>query len=1179
MEQVVLIKPNGEEILLDSIVPYIAITKAEQTKQLLGRDDIIISVETSEKLELPIGTKFYFSGDEYSLNVVSKGEKTGNHIFTYDLNFEAPVYDLRRAVFLNIDVNGFYTGPEFDFIGTLSDYGRIIVSSANAQFGDGKWILGDVADNETKTISFSNVTTLGALNQICTEFGVEYSIDLMPGNVRRINLKKVGTFVNIPFEYGYGNGATAIRRLAVTDSRIVNKVYPRGSTENLPYGYRNHATRLQIGDSGSDFIEDAESIARIGIHSAFQIFDEIKPQRVGTVTAIDTDLLTFFDSAMDFDLSEKIGQNTTYLVAGVTAKITFQTGGLAGKQYELNSYDHATKKFKINPVTDQSQFTTPSTEPFLIHVGDKYIITDINMPQSYVDAAEAEVRTKGQVFLDANKDPLVAYAIEADPDYIHSFMGDDSVVALVQVGDTIPIFDEDLGIDKAIRITGFTRDVLDPDIYSFVVADSYDINYIDKQVIADREIETIIRLNDLRDPIRAKQNWRTIQELLGLVFDPEGDYFSDKIKPLSIETTMLSVGAKSQQFILNLVIEPNYKGEQNNVLVNAGTLVHYTIEPEIRTWNIPQQTNSLNSNDPYYIYAKCNRNTSNATILFSRSQIKVDEDGAFFHFLIGVIHSPDPFAKVRFISLTYGTTTINGRFITTGTIVSDDGKTGFNLDNGTIFGKITFRLADGTSKNVADIYQEQKNFATQVTQQLGSMDGLVETWYYAGMPTLGNQPAIAWTSITQKDDHLNDLYYDTSTGKAYRFIKTGTAAYAWNPITDKDITDALAIAQKALDTADGKRRVFVIQPFPPYDVGDLWTNGADLFVCVNAKPQGSSFAMTDWDTATTYDSTATVIEGGLVTTGGIRLVGTDGIINAGITGGDSGNTAIRFWAGASYVNRASAPFKVNQGGEVFARKRIEVMNSSNVGQAGICGANNALDGLVRIWAGSTYENRNTAPFKVDASGAMYATAGLIGDWRIQGGGMINDEGTAYIIGRSGTGVNKTEAMIGPNIFAATLGGKYKGAAKFIANEVNNGGDNIAIYIEAKNATGGGRNYSLYAPDGIAFLGQASINGRASISATLSNEIATVDPAKYDIVYINPQPSGVLRFANSGTFFPVGDGKIIRVVNINNGVTNFGLENIVIGNNLFQLGGGQVVTMSYSSAHGKWFILGIHDNDY
>lgn len=130
------------------------------------------------------------------------------------------------------------------------------------------------------------------------------------------------------------------------------------------------------------------------------------------------------------------------------------------------------------------------------------------------------------------------------------------------------------------------------------------------------------------------------------------------------------------------------------------------------------------------------------------------------------------------------------------------------------------------------------------------VDGAITTWFYDPVPTLDNAPANEWTTKELKDLHLGDLYY-SGEGKAYRFqYNTSTSTYYWNLIEDEDITLALGNAQKAQDTADGKRRVFVIQPTPPYDEGDLWSRGSTLpmLVCVNAKTSGS-FAESDWDYA------------------------------------------------------------------------------------------------------------------------------------------------------------------------------------------------------------------------------------------------------------------------------------------------------------------------------------------
>lgn len=140
----------------------------------------------------------------------------------------------------------------------------------------------------------------------------------------------------------------------------------------------------------------------------------------------------------------------------------------------------------------------------------------------------------------------------------------------------------------------------------------------------------------------------------------------------------------------------------------------------------------------------------------------------------------------------------------------------------------------------------------------GQIDGSIQTYFNPEPPTTGNEPASKWTSDTTKATHLGDLYYDTITGYCYRW-QVYDQGYSWQRITDVDVTKALADAAKAQDTADGKRRVFVATPNPPYDGGDLWVQGStgDIKVCTTAKTGYQSYADGDWTLASKYtDDTA-----------------------------------------------------------------------------------------------------------------------------------------------------------------------------------------------------------------------------------------------------------------------------------------------------------------------------------
>ena len=163
-------------------------------------------------------------------------------------------------------------------------------------------------------------------------------------------------------------------------------------------------------------------------------------------------------------------------------------------------------------------------------------------------------------------------------------------------------------------------------------------------------------------------------------------------------------------------------------------------------------------------------------------------------------------------------------------------------------------------------YELQKNGLNKVENELNSfviatgknlkelqdqVDGTITTWFYSGVPTDVNEPAKDWSTDNEKNNHLGDLYYDKDTGYAYRY-SLDNDVYSWIKITDNDVTQALAIANSAKDTADSKRRVFVVEPTTPYDCGDLWIKDEELYRCQTTKSKDEIYEGNDWIIATKY---------------------------------------------------------------------------------------------------------------------------------------------------------------------------------------------------------------------------------------------------------------------------------------------------------------------------------------
>ena len=213
---------------------------------------------------------------------------------------------------------------------------------------------------------------------------------------------------------------------------------------------------------------------------------------------------------------------------------------------------------------------------------------------------------------------------------------------------------------------------------------------------------------------------------------------------------------------------------------------------------------------------------------------------------------------------------VNASWINAGaiTVKDADGNILFQVDMDTkkviISGDYVIIGGKTATKALSDNLQESKDYsdgkladyADTVTKSLSGLqaqiDGQIESFFYDYEPSLQNLPASEWTSTEERKKHEGDLFYWKTTGYAYRFMQEG-ATWKWQLIQDNDISKALAQAEKAQDTANGKRRTFVVQPSPPYDIGDLWSqDGGDILTCVVSRAKGSVYASSDWKKLNKY---------------------------------------------------------------------------------------------------------------------------------------------------------------------------------------------------------------------------------------------------------------------------------------------------------------------------------------
>lgn len=264
----------------------------------------------------------------------------------------------------------------------------------------------------------------------------------------------------------------------------------------------------------------------------------------------------------------------------------------------------------------------------------------------------------------------------------------------------------------------------------------------------------------------------------------------------------------------------------------------------------------------YYLHNKPQLSDSDIIWKMTAEAWAVSTDGGQ-HWNGGMTVDGDVIARIL------NATGVNADWINTGTIkaIDKDGNTTFlvdvttgrvviNADSVQIKGKDVNAIAKEKAETEVNNFISN-TYTTDINNLQSQIDGQIETFFYDYEPTLQNIPASGWTTNEERKKHEGDLFYWKSKGYAYRFMQDG-ATWKWQLVQDTDITLALAAAEKAQDTADHKRRVFVVQPEPPYDIGDLWTQGSngDLMRCKVARASGS-YSEDDWEKASKYTDDST----------------------------------------------------------------------------------------------------------------------------------------------------------------------------------------------------------------------------------------------------------------------------------------------------------------------------------
>ncbi|WP_278583073.1 hypothetical protein [Coprobacter fastidiosus] len=940
-------------------------------RSLMGEHNITLKFSLAEYIEFPIGAWCEYMAEKYTLETPANFKKNGTRDFEYTLIMESVQSQLGRYKLRNtVDKR-----LKFSMCATPKEFLQTIVDNLNQR--DSGWSVGDCIVSTEKIIPFDHSYIDAALQSVADTFSTEWEI---VGKV--IHLHKVEYFKDepLPLSYGKGNGfVPGLGRSTETDSRPIEIMFVQGGSRNIDRSKYGSAELLlpksqTLEYEGRTYISDEEgySIRRQDKPLKYKTEDsvdcsEIYPSRIGKVTKVEVvdEEKNFYD-IFDDTIPESLDYSK-YRIAGETATIIFQSGMLAGREFDLEQtenkltgYVHSERRFKIVPQEIDGQ-----TMPGGVYVPkeeDTYVIFGVMLPDAYVCDNETKTGASWDMFKEAAKHLYehedVKFTFTGELQGMWAKRNWLQVGGRLVVGGYVLFSDNQFAPDGVpIRITGIKDYITSP--YSPIIELSNNVSGKSlSSTIEDIQNENVIVENNDKEIILfTKRRFRDAVETMKMLENALLDNFTNSITPITVQTMAMLVGDESLQFrFVDSSLHPiqyhiTYNQETKQLIAPKTILQHMTLgidtitsnrsKTEYKNWNIKGYTSPVldQLSQQYYFYAKVPTGTGEGEFVLSPKAIGMDDVAGFYHLLVGLLNSEYD-GERSFVTL-YGFTEILPGRITTDKIVSADGTTYFDLANSVIGGRIKFRSLNGTEKDLSDFENEFNNQTADFIEAIGDLqsqiDGAIESFFYEYDPTTSNAPASSWKTDEDKNKHLNDTFTNLQSGRSWRWTKSGST-FKWTEITDTATTEALKKAGQAQDTANSKRRVFVSTPYPPYDIGDLWVNGTEMKRCMKARETGS-YVVTDWEKAVNYDNTKTVIDGGLITSGTVQLAGDDTNIKAGITGEGNYDNSVRIWAGTSFDNRADAPFRVLQDGTVIMKKAqvegIIIATSGKIGKFNI----------------------------------------------------------------------------------------------------------------------------------------------------------------------------------------------------------------------------------------------------
>ena len=704
-------------------------------RAIKGDNRVTLNFSETEFFEFPIGSYCYFGdeegasvNDKYTLEEPATFKMVHSRHFEYTLTMDSVQSRLRKFRMRTIADGEL----KFDFTGRPQDHLKLLVDNLNLR--DKGWTVGEYADKVEKHVAFNYTTCAEALNMMADAFETEWEIVGKCIHLRKVEYNKEND-KPLVLEYGVGL-KSGVGRQNSDQAKRFELLYIQGGEKNIDtakYGNKSLLlpTNVTIKYDGSKF-EDEKGFdpskstlyktdekglfitradkEQVTFEEASLDLTSINPSRVGEVSEVVTvnaekNLYDFTDTTIGTLDYKK------YIIEGETMTVIFQSGMLAGREFQVSYHHEPTGKgdtakmgnrFEIVP--QQSDGWLPGGV-FIPRPGDKYIVFHIALPDEYIcdtpnkKGASWDMFRAGVKHFYNDQEGEFSYTGELNGMWAKQEWA--KINGFLVMGGYVKIVDPRFCPDGSlIRIVSVKEDLNNRYAPIITLSNSTVGSSVSSELDKLAGQEVVVD-DKHREAIQySKRSYTGALETMRMLEIALSDKFSESISPIAITTMQVLVGDESLQYkyvdAADKALAVSYDNTTKRLSAPAGVIKHFTLgittisashdDSEYQSWNMAElpATALERADTSYFVYARVPRKDSQVdavgTFITSETAINMDGVAGFHHLLVGILNKEHEGSRGDFVSL-YGFTEIGPGRITTDRIVSVDGKNFIDLVN------------------------------------------------------------------------------------------------------------------------------------------------------------------------------------------------------------------------------------------------------------------------------------------------------------------------------------------------------------------------------------------------------------------------------------------------------------------------------------------------------------------